>query len=217
MKQLLTYSILSLLTMSYSTFSYSATSDVIDGILMGASDVDVNGVLYDVQFLDGTCEGLFSECDDNSDFTFSNPLNDGAQINAAMTALLEQVFLDSPLGAFDTNPALINGCILSTQCIARTPLFVNVAGNGLGITAAVNRDVVLNAQVGSADHITAGGGQRSYDTTNNVQFNPAADGIVYAVWSGAAVVPVPPAVWLFVSGLFALIGFSKRKSISENI
>lgn len=183
---------------------------------MGASDVNVNGALYDVQFLDGTCENLFNGCDDNSDFTFSNPLNDGTQINAAMTALLEQVFLDSPLGAFDTNPALINGCILSVQCIAQTPLFVNVAGNGLGITAAANRDVVLNAQVNAADHITAGGGQRSYDTTNNVQFNPAADGIVYAVWSDTTVVPVPPALWLFGSGLLALIGVSKRKRDVQN-
>jgi len=213
MKQLLTYFILSLSTMSYSAFSYSATLNISDGILMGASDVDVNGVLYDVQFLDGTCEDLFSGCDDNSDFTFSNPLNDGTQINAAMTALLEQVFLDSPLGAFDTSPALINGCILSTQCTAQTPLFVNVAGNGLGITAAVNRDVVLNAQVNAADHILAGGGQRSFDSTNLNQFNSATDRTVYAVWSNASVVPVPPALWLFGSGLLTLIGFSKRKSI----
>ena len=215
MKKLLMYFILGLFTTFYSTLSYSASLNISNGILMGASDVDVNGALYDVRFLDGTCEDLFNGCNDNSDFTFSNPLNDGTQINTAMTALLEQVFLDTPLGAFDTNPALINGCILSIQCTAQTPLFVNVPGNGLGITAAVNRNVVLNAQANSADHITAGGGQRSYDTTNNVQFNPAADGIVYAIWSDATVVPVPPALWLFSTGLLGLIGIAKRNSIIQ--
>ena len=156
MKKLLIY-VIGLFAMPYSILSYSATLNITNGILMGASNVDVNGALYDVHFLDGTCEDLFNGCNDNSDFTFSNPTNDGTQINAAMTALLEQVFLDTPLGAFDTNPALINGCILSIQCTAQTPLFVNIPGNGLGITAAVNRTVVLNAQVNSADHITAGG------------------------------------------------------------
>jgi hypothetical protein len=37
---------------------------------MGASDVLVDGSLYDVQFLDGTCIDLYDGCDEVSDFTF---------------------------------------------------------------------------------------------------------------------------------------------------
>jgi hypothetical protein len=78
----------------------AATLNVIGGQLMGASDVLVDGSLYDVQFLDGTCADLYSGCDDVSDFTFQT----GAFL--ASQALRDQVFLDGPLGNFDTHPEL---------------------------------------------------------------------------------------------------------------
>ena len=42
------------------------------GILTGATDVDVDGTLYDVQFLDGSCISLFDGCDNaTDDFAFT--------------------------------------------------------------------------------------------------------------------------------------------------
>lgn len=93
----------------YSGISYAATLNLSNGILMGVTGVDVNGTLYDVAFKEGTCAQQFGGYASNSDFTFANPNNDPTQINTAMIALLDQVFIDSPLGAFDTNPALIKG------------------------------------------------------------------------------------------------------------
>ena len=48
----------------------AATLNVVGGQLMGASGVDVGGILYDVEFLDGTCIDLFSGCDESADFDF---------------------------------------------------------------------------------------------------------------------------------------------------
>jgi hypothetical protein len=48
----------------------AATLNVVGGQLTGASDVLVDGSLYDVQFLDGTCIDLYNGCDDVSDFMF---------------------------------------------------------------------------------------------------------------------------------------------------
>jgi hypothetical protein len=78
----------------------AATLNVVDGQLMGASGVNVDGNLYDVQFLDGTCIGLYNGCDEISDFTFQTE----ASALLASQALLDQVFLDSPEGMFDSNP-----------------------------------------------------------------------------------------------------------------
>jgi hypothetical protein len=44
--------------------------DLVGGQLIGASDVLVDGSLYDVRFLDGSCITLYSRCDEASDFTF---------------------------------------------------------------------------------------------------------------------------------------------------
>ena len=39
------------------------TLNVMDGQLMGVEDVIVEGISYDVQFVDGTCAGLIDGCD----------------------------------------------------------------------------------------------------------------------------------------------------------
>jgi len=77
-----------------------------NGILQGATGVTVGGALYDVELLNGSCPALFSGCDDASDFQFQTS---GAATLAAQ-ALLDQVFLDGPLGTFDSSPEMNSGC-----------------------------------------------------------------------------------------------------------
>ena len=43
------------------------------GQLRGASGVDVAGVLYDVEFEEGSCNELFGGCDTDADFPFATP------------------------------------------------------------------------------------------------------------------------------------------------
>ncbi|MAG92484.1 MAG: hypothetical protein CMJ48_01855 [Planctomycetaceae bacterium] len=94
----------------------AATLNVVGGQLMGASNVLVDGSLYDVQFLDGSCIDLYNGCDDLSDFTFQTE----ASATLASQALLDQVFLDGVDGLFDADPALTNGCSDVWQCGIQT-------------------------------------------------------------------------------------------------
>jgi hypothetical protein len=90
------------------------------GILTGATGVNVGGTLYDVEFVDGTCVALFTGCDSPSDFTFTT----AADADVASQALLDQVLLDTGVGAFDSNPALTFGCSTSSVCFVDTPYAV---------------------------------------------------------------------------------------------
>ena len=90
------------------------------GILTGATGVNVGGTLYDVEFVDGTCVALFTGCDQPSDFTFTT----AADADVASQALLDQVLLDTGVGAFDSNPALTFGCSNSIICFVDTPYHV---------------------------------------------------------------------------------------------
>ena len=72
-----------------------------DGILIGARGVTVDGALYDVTFLDGSCVAAFGECDSEDDYSVSF-----AAAELFAQALLDQVFL----GVFDTDPERTRGC-----------------------------------------------------------------------------------------------------------
>ena len=116
MRRLLLAAVLALIASG----AQAATLNVVNGQLMGASDVLVDGSLYDVQFLDGTCIDLYNGCDELSDFTFQSQ----ALAELAAQALLDQVFLDGPSGAFDSDPSLTNGCEIVPnfhECIVLTP------------------------------------------------------------------------------------------------
>ena len=78
---------------------------VTNGMLTGATAVDVGGSSYDVVFLDGSCVALFMGCTEPADLLL---LESGAV--AAANALLNQVFINGPDGAFDGHPELIGGC-----------------------------------------------------------------------------------------------------------
>src|SRR5262245_843905 len=68
------------------------------GILTGARCINVGGVLYDVDFRDGTCVEVFNGCDEASDFLAAT-----GGTRPFSQALLDQVLLDSPAGLFDTH------------------------------------------------------------------------------------------------------------------
>ena len=95
------------------TSASAATLIIVGGELTGAKGVDVNGSLYEVSFKDGTCEALFSGCDEPSDFAF----NDADSATQAAHALLDQVFL----GEFDLFPERTTGCEDLFFCRAEIP------------------------------------------------------------------------------------------------
>ena len=63
--------VLSLVIWLPATTASAATLNVVGGQLMGAWNVEVGGTFYAVEFLDGSCESLFSDCNALFDFPFS--------------------------------------------------------------------------------------------------------------------------------------------------
>jgi hypothetical protein len=178
----------------------AATLDVIGGQLHGASGILVDGSLYDVQFLDGTCIDLFNGCDDVSDFTFQTQ----ASAVLASQALLDQVFLDGVGGLFDSDPHLTNGCEPSVPyCLALTPFsfpMLNPSGD-VGTYVAVNGDNPPSAACAGFCR-----GPRSFDLL-------FLSTHTYNVWS-ATVVPEPSTAILLGLGLTGLAGKGRRRSRS---
>ncbi len=51
--------------------AHGATPQIADGLLTGAWGVDVDGILHDVSFVDGSCVDLSSGCDALEDLPFA--------------------------------------------------------------------------------------------------------------------------------------------------
>ena len=167
------------------------------GILLGASGVDVGGTLYDVEFVGGSCIGLFDSCDSVLDFDFIT--QEDAE-NAAQ-ALLDQVFIDGTSGNFDSLPDLTKGCagvIGGNQvCTIETPFGMHPTDTQFFWGARA-----VNWAPPDTDNVNSNFTSKSFDVSNFPVMS-------YAKWTPA--VPVPAAVWLFGSGLIGLVGFSRRK------
>src|SRR5262245_59974416 len=112
-----------------------ATSLVVDanGILRGATGVLVNGSHYNVEFVDTTCTAAYGACD-LGNFVFTT---ESAAL-AASKALLDYVLLDvPPLGNFDSNPTLTNGCFFPSNCWILTPYAI--LGDNFLVTQTYNQ------------------------------------------------------------------------------
>ena len=87
------------------TFAGPAKAAVIlnidgNGQLTGAQNVNVNGTLYDFEFVDGRCGAVYEGCNDVTDFAISN----STDALAAVQALFDQVLLDAPRRKFRYGP-----------------------------------------------------------------------------------------------------------------
>ena len=162
-----------------------ATFVISDGLLLGANNVNVDGIFYDVNFVDGSCVSLYNNCDDQADFLFVD--NDAA--SAASIALLDQVFI----GIYDDEPWLTRGCT-NDRCRVRT---------AFGLLGPqddqVNAHAAVNSRQGAVlgDTTTSGSLDIFEDTTT-------MDNRTMAVWT-LSEVPIPAAAWLFGSAIIGLV------------
>ena len=191
----------------------AATLDVIGGQLRGASNVDVGGLLYDVEFVEGSCIGVFDGCDDPSDFAFT----DLASGNLASQALLDQVFLDGSEGSFDSSPGLTLGCEGTEVCGAMTPFDGDASSATVFLSAsiAINKDIsrdfvdFLGMPYGIDSVGELLGGQAQLDTADALTSAGPVDVLVWARWQ-AAPIPEPNTAILLGLGLVALGRFRQN-------
>jgi hypothetical protein len=186
----------SCLSMAMATGATAATLTIDSGQLTGATDVDVDGTLYDVAFVDGTCAALFDGCDSVDDFTFTT----FETAAAASQALLDQVLIDTDDFLFDTRPNLTYGCF-AESCATFTP-FAFTRG-GVEFAEAFNApffgdDGSRAFAFGQRERIEHG----AFRTSGNV-----------AVWTEAspAPVPLPAGGLLLLGGLGGFAALKRRK------
>jgi hypothetical protein len=150
---------------SFGLFASAATLEVEDGVLMGAGGVDVNGILYDVRFENGSCIELYSGCDEATDFAFQT-LEDA---NLASSALFSQVLI----GIFDHEYWRSNSCFVTgSNCYHLTPYGVdNTSPNTKGLWSIADNHAEENR-----DWVTQGDDWTFVDYSNY-------DGFTFAVWT----------------------------------
>ncbi|MEM6678744.1 MAG: hypothetical protein AAF675_12815 [Pseudomonadota bacterium] len=178
---------------------------VVEGrALVGATGVQVDDMLYDVTFADGTCIALFDGCNQVADLTFRT---ESAALLAA-NALLDQVLL----GNFDVRPSLARGCNDSGACRIAVPY-------GLSSRSVIFSSIptALVAQANNLDDGTFTSGIDSVSVGSVDRDEDLGEDFfeAFAVFTEAAevtVVPLPPAGWLLLGGLAALGALGRRRA-----
>jgi len=184
---------LALAVVLFLSSSSHAALIVVSDELVGATDIVISGLgTYDVSFQDGSCANIFSGCDSLSDFSFDSY----EQVHAASQALLEQIFIDTTLGQFDSNPELIAGCEDFDKCIALIPYKLDIDW--------VFSKNIINSKNEADD--------RLYYTTNLGRDQSVVDrsNTTFAVFTKVIKVTSPATAWLFLTASIGLISLNRK-------
>jgi hypothetical protein len=183
------------IALTFASAVFAATPVVSEtGQLIGATGVNVQGTLYDVTFQDGSCISLFGGCTQENFM----PVDVGGD---AAVALLNQVFLDSESGNFDSDPSLTRGCGPNVWSLCRPYVPIFKFTDQERITQFFAATVVNGP--GDNDYFEGGFMSDDWDFTPD-------PGITFALFTPAAV--SEPATWAMMLLGFGAIGVSLRSA-----
>lgn len=173
--------------------AYAATLQVnAAGVLTGALKVDVEGDLFDIVFVDGSCASVFSGCDTASDLDVTS----SSRAVVIGAALRDQVFIDGALGAFDSDPTRTLGCSTTTFGFCQTLIPTEI------LSGVLRRAIFVKNEVGV-------GGTQVFGNTFGVDFSRGD--ITFARLTPSAV-PLPPALPLMAAALVLPFWFRRRQA-----
>lgn len=178
--------------------NYSALGD-----FTGFQNININGTLYNVELKEGTFDDVYGGV---GGLTFTDEAS-AVQAGRVLASTWYDL-VPRPTSSELTPDSLAYGCG-TFRCFAFTAYdadsdYVYTSANGVTLDTFdpyCNNCYLLDsyANLGSTSAIYTRGG----DVTNDS----------YSVWAtySLAPVPVPPAIWLFGSGLLGLVGVARRK------
>ncbi len=199
MTKILMSALLSVAFTGATTSAASAATPIVSaGILTGARGVTIGSKIYDVAFQDGTCEQVYGSCTTDL-FDFTSYFD----AQAAALALLDQVFIDSAWGLFDSKPALTFGCSDDDACSSIIPY-------GLyEFEPSLRSYSTLNYSTENSDYPTMFANSLTRDTSEYSTLNFARFTSVTDTDGAISVVP-EPATWAMMLLGFGMIGAAAR-------
>ena len=179
--------------------------------LIGAYDVDVNGSLYDVRFVEGSFNEVFNPDGDQlweGGLTFQTSLD----AEGASQALLDQVLIDGAEGQFDSEPGLtyFNEFYSRWEPIEMVWYlnFLTPWHNDMSMPMPfINGVTAVNSVNEVGDRVSTNRRFDLYQDSYEFDFFPT----VWADWSPAQPVPEPATILLFGIGIVGLAGSRIRR------
>lgn len=109
----------------------------------GATGLEMDGMLFDMEFLGGSCIDSFSGCDENSDFLIAGA---GGKTHADLMPVFYDAFISEVIfsdnDSLDANPSLAFGCQARFHCFTLAP--IQLVGSVVVDTTWVRNNVVPN-------------------------------------------------------------------------
>jgi len=169
------------------------------GMITGATGVNVGGSLFDVEFLEGSCNGLFGGCDPGN-FTFRTE----SDARLAAQALVDQVF-GAPANSLGSETALSLGCDPLLGCNSRIPVTTDTFSGELAV------GTIIALEVRGPRNMFQSTGNLSFVRATTVTQAEGTAGSNFVVFTPATAVPAPAALPLLGAALIALAWFRPRK------
>lgn len=165
----------------------SVTLSVENGILVGAFGVSVDDNLYDVEFIDGDLNSIYS----------GGLLTYTAQFaSSASQALVDSVFVETASPLYDSTPNLTQGCSF-TYCVVYTPTSSIIAADTRLIFGAIN-------YAGAYPDSITSYASNAYFGTLDVPFG------VWGRWTPTAI-PTPASITNIGLGLLLLASLEAKR------